>query len=91
MFGITTGGTGPYNTKPTNAQVGAYLPLVWQGLDDTYYNPCLETVSGGDETPVSQQVVFGNDPFQIISGGIHGCTVVSKLSRCCNEHLASLR
>jgi hypothetical protein len=83
IFAITAGGT-VYNAAPTNIEIARYLPSVWNDMDDAYYSPCLMTVSGVDETPVSQQVVFGTVPFQIISGGIHGCTVVSILSRCCN-------
>lgn len=34
------------------------------------------TLPGTDERAVSQQQVFGATPFQIMSGGLHGCTVV---------------
>ncbi len=36
--------------------------------------------SGGDERAYSQERTFGNRAFQIISGGIHGCTVAVLVS-----------
>ncbi|KAK6076208.1 hypothetical protein SCUP234_07376 [Seiridium cupressi] len=65
---------------PTNAEVNAYLPAVFQGYETSYFGAALG-LAANDERTVSQQVQFGTQPFQIAFGGIHGCTVVTLVSQ----------
>ncbi|KAI1365631.1 hypothetical protein F5Y08DRAFT_338389 [Xylaria arbuscula] len=70
------------NKAPKRSEVDAYIPAVNRGGERKYYKDPLPTVQltgdGGlqDERAVSQQRTFGDEPFQIISTGVHGCTVI---------------
>ncbi|KAF2734822.1 hypothetical protein EJ04DRAFT_512249 [Polyplosphaeria fusca] len=67
------------DTEPTTAEVDTYVPAVFNGREDTYFGSPL-FLSAGDERAYSQQVEFGNRPFQIMTGGIHGCMTVMLVS-----------
>ncbi|OAA61964.1 hypothetical protein SPI_04823 [Niveomyces insectorum RCEF 264] len=65
----------PNTYRPLRRELDAYLPAVFDGHDFVNFGDPLPTVSGVDERAVSQQVEFGDNPFQIISARMHGCTV----------------
>ncbi|KAI0530126.1 hypothetical protein GGR58DRAFT_508790 [Xylaria digitata] len=68
-------------TGPKLPQLDAYIPAVDNGAEDGYFHRPLPTIeldgegSAVDKRAVSQQSEFGEDPFQIISTRIYGCTV----------------
>ncbi|KAH7317127.1 hypothetical protein B0I35DRAFT_434610 [Stachybotrys elegans] len=66
---------------PTVNEAASYLPAVFDGGENDYFGQLLPLVSAQeDERAVSQQREFGNEPFQIMSGGLHGCTVLAVVS-----------
>ncbi|KAI8954476.1 hypothetical protein F4801DRAFT_533345 [Xylaria longipes] len=86
LFTYTPGSTDEKDytgrTAPKLSQVNGYIPAVDNGGEDGYFHaplPTIELDGGGgivDERAVSQQVAFGDDPFQIISTNVYGCTVI---------------
>jgi hypothetical protein len=70
------------DSVPTVGQVDRYLPAVFKNAEHDYYGNSLPISSNSNERAYSQQVVFGTRPFQIITGGIHGCMVSLLHARC---------
>jgi len=63
--------------------VSAYLPAVFGGAETEYFNQAQPLTYGPpneDERAYSQQFEFGDDPFQIMTGDIHGCTTITLVS-----------
>lgn len=67
------------NRDPSMEEVDAYLPAVFTGAESAYFG-APETLFVVDERAVSREREFGNEPFQIMTGGIHGCMVGALLS-----------
>ncbi|KAL5313152.1 hypothetical protein ACEPPN_018885 [Leptodophora sp. 'Broadleaf-Isolate-01'] len=67
--------------SPTKAQVDAYIPAVYKEEENAYFGQWLATSVSSDERPLSQQVVFGDRPFQIMSPKMHGCTALILVSK----------
>ncbi|PTB38227.1 hypothetical protein M441DRAFT_29613 [Trichoderma asperellum CBS 433.97] len=67
---------------PTIEQVRSYLPDVDDGGEDAYFKVPLSVVTSSPETEatVSQERRFGDEPFQIMSRGVHGCQVIVVVS-----------
>ncbi|RYP05485.1 hypothetical protein DL764_003745 [Monosporascus ibericus] len=72
--------------QPTEGEIDAYLPDVFGGAESAHFGDPLPLVhdlgaQNQDERAYSQQVEFGNRAFQIMAGGLHGCTVLALVSR----------
>ncbi|RYP31404.1 hypothetical protein DL767_005804 [Monosporascus sp. MG133] len=71
---------------PTEGEIDAYLPAVFGGDESDHFDDPRRLVhdlgpQDRDERAYSQQVEFGNRAFQIMAGGLHGCTVLALVSR----------
>lgn len=66
----------------TQEQLGKYIqaqlfPKPPKSQIDSYFGPPLNTVTlTDDDATVFQQLLFGNQPFQIRGGPLHGCTQI---------------
>ncbi|KAM5448709.1 hypothetical protein MaudCBS49596_005215 [Microsporum audouinii] len=72
------------NRDPTVLEVDTYLPAVFNGQENNYFGAPAHFVGGAggvpDERAVMHQREFSTEPFQFISGGLHGCTMVTLIS-----------
>lgn len=69
------------DTEPTEPEAVKYLFAVSDGEEINNFGNQLRLVSAtGDERAVSKQREFKNLPFQIVSQGVYGCTVVVLVS-----------
>ncbi|KAL2827566.1 hypothetical protein BDW59DRAFT_160209 [Aspergillus cavernicola] len=71
-----------YNGRaPTRAEADVYLPAVLVNNREDDHFGAYEPFFDGTEAPVMIQRTFGNEPFQLGTGGLHGCTMVAVISR----------
>ncbi|KAJ3494530.1 hypothetical protein NLG97_g4023 [Lecanicillium saksenae] len=75
------------DAPPTGEEADEYFYDVFDGHEDNYYGRTLMTATDYDSAAYSQQVVFGNNPFQILYSGLYGCTVQRVLDHINGVHV----
>ncbi|KAF2117936.1 hypothetical protein BDV96DRAFT_644273 [Lophiotrema nucula] len=68
--------------SPSFNDASTYLVAVFNGHENNDFGPPggLSTTNPPDERAYSQQAEFGNNKFQFMTGGIHGCTTITLVS-----------